>query len=125
MSGEFSIRSTRELRDKAAAEGCLPAAARFLAVDGVRGWLYPVASEHGDRYQLFLYFDGGAYQVKVVSPGFEGRVDHHACHLFPSGLICFGPSASGGMPTLEAAFAKSVLWANGFSVYQRTGKFPY
>lgn len=124
-AGDFATRLTRAMRDRAAADGCLPAEARLLEVDGVKGWLYPVASAHGDRYQLFLYFDGSAYQVKVVEPDVESRADPHACHLFPSGLICFGVEAGGGMPTLEAAYAKSVLWANGFSVYQRTGRFPF
>ncbi len=124
LVGELAAGFTRELRDKAVAEGCLPAATRYLTVDGVRGWLCPIISEQGDRYELFVYFDGGAYQVKVVVPEVESRADPHACHLLPNGLICFGESASGGMPTLEAAWAKSVLWASGFSVYLRTGKFP-
>jgi hypothetical protein len=122
---DFAAGFTRELRDKAAADGCLPAAARFLKVDGARGWLYPVTTEQGDRYQLFLYFDGSAYQVKVVEPAVEVRDDNHACHLFPTGLVCLGQDPTGGMPTLASAFARSVLWANGFSAYLRTGEFPF
>ena len=45
-----------------------PAATRPLLVDGVRGWLYPVRSQAGDDFQLFLWFDGSAYQVKVARP---------------------------------------------------------
>jgi hypothetical protein len=114
----------RELSDKAAADGCLPAGARFVAADGARGWLCPLTSRAGDRYELFLYFDGGAYQVKVVSPDVEGRADGHACHLFPGGIVCLGEGGA-GMPTLAAAWGRSVVWANGFSIYQRTGTFPF
>lgn len=123
--GDHVAGFTRELRDRAAADGCLPSAARYLRVDGARGWLYPVTTEQGDRYRLFLYFDGSAYQVKVVEPPVEGRDDNHACHLFPTGLVCLGKDATGGMPTLASAYARSVLWANGFSAYLRTGTFPF
>src|SRR6266545_1770310 len=121
----FGSASVRTLRDHAPAELHLPAATRCLVADGVRGWLYPLSSEHGDGYVLFAYFDGSAYQVKVVSPVVEDHADAHACHLFSDGRICFGQSDAGGMPTLTAAFAKSVLWVNGYSVYLRTSRFAF
>ena len=121
----FTHRFTRLLRDQAIVDGKLPAATRYLRVDGVRGWLYPVRSETGDTFELFLYFDGSAYQVRVVTPEVEGRFDPHACHLFADGRICLGDASDGGMPTLEAAFAKSVVWCNGFSVYLKTARFPF
>jgi len=121
----FTHRFTRALRDGSIVEGKLPAATRCLEVDGVRGWLYPVSSALGDAFELFLYFDGSAYQVKVVRPVVERRADPHACHLFGDGRICFGEPAEGGMPTLEAAYAKSVVWCSGFSAYARTGRFPF
>jgi hypothetical protein len=123
--GELASAFTRELRDQAVVDGNLPAATRHLTVEGVRGWLYPVLSELGDSFQLFAFFDGSAYQVKVVEPAVEERFDPHACHLFPDGRICFGGQDGGGMPSLEAAFAKSVVWSNGFSVYLRTSRFPF
>jgi hypothetical protein len=61
----------------------------------------------------------------VVSPEVEGRFDPHACHLFADGRICLGHTADGGMPTLEAAYARSVVWCNGFSVYLKTARFPF
>ena len=81
-------------------------------------------SEAGDEFRLFLWFDGSGYQVKVVSPD----VDHHrshACHLFADGRICLGGEAGGGLPTLVSAYARSVVWANGFSAFLRRGAFPY
>jgi hypothetical protein len=112
------------VRDRAAVEQCLPAATRAVVVDGVRGWLYPVTTAARDVLQLFLWFDGAGYQVTVASPDVS-REDPHACHLYPHGRICLSADSGGGMPTLEGAFAKSVLWAHGFSVYQRTGSFPF
>ena len=96
-----------------------------MAVEGTRGWLYPVATEQGDRYRLFLWFDGATYQVKVVEPPVERAAEPHACHLFPDARLCLGGDPGGGMPTLEGAFARSVLWANGYSAWLRTGRFPF
>ena len=96
-----------------------------MNVGGTRGWLYPVATEQGDRYRMFLWFDGAAYQVKVVEPPVERAAEPHACHLFPDARLCLGGDPGGGMPTLEGAFARSVLWANGYGEWLRTGRFPF
>jgi hypothetical protein len=121
----FTPASTRLLRDQAIVEGNLPSATRYLAVAGVRGWLYPIESELGERFLLFLYFDGSGYQVKVVEPALERHDNPHACHLFPDARICLGQDPSGGMPTLAAAYSKSVVWCNGYSVFLRTARFPF
>jgi hypothetical protein len=113
-----------QLRDHAAVELSLPSATRQLVVDGVRGWVYPVTSEGGDLFQLFLWWDGASYQVTVLAPDVAGH-DPHACHLLPQARICLAPEMGSGMPTLQGAYAKSVLWANGYSVYLRTGAFPF
>ncbi len=115
----------RVLRDKAQVEGKLPASTRYVTVDGVRGWLYPISTELGDAFRLFLYFDGAGYQVKVVEPDVEGRFDPHASHLLPDGRICLSEVAGAGTATLEEAYARSVVWCNGFSVFLREERFPY
>ena len=114
---------TRAGRDRAVAAERLPHGARELRVEGIPGWLYALTSAHGDRYELFLWFDGSAYQVRVVTPDVWGRTDLHAAHLFADGRICFGPWEGGGMSTLEGAFARSAAWASGFSAYRRGGRF--
>ncbi len=121
--GIFAGWDKRLARDREAAARKLPANTRFLVVDGVPGWLYTITDEFGRSYTMFLYFDGSLYQVKVVWPEVEGRYDPHRGHLFRDGRICLGPN--GGLPTLEQAYAKSVLWANGFTVFERTGIFPF
>lgn len=115
----------RDSRDRLAAEGCLPAKARRVTAEGTTGWIYPVTSEAGDAFRLFLWFDGAAYQVKVVEPVLAATADPHACHFFQDARLCLGDDAGGGMPSLEGAFARSVLWANGYSVWRRTGRFPF
>jgi hypothetical protein len=120
----FTPTSTRLLRDQAIVDGNLPSSTRYLVVDGVRGWLFPIESQLGDQFLLFVYFDGSGYQVKVVEPEVRGH-DPHSCHLFPDARICLGAHPGGGMPTLGEAYSKSVVWCNGFSVFLRTSKFPF
>ena len=115
----------RDSQDRLAAEVSLPATARRVTVEGTSGWLYPLVAEQGDRFHMFLWFDGAAYQVKVVEPAVERVVDPHACHLFPDARLCLGSDAGGGMPTLEGAFARSALWASGYAAWRRTGRFPF
>ena len=114
---------TRAGRDRAIAAARLPPDAREVAVEGVRGWRYAVTSAAGDAYDLFLWFDGSAYQVRVVSPDLWGRNDLHQSHLFRDARICFGAWEGGGMPTIDGAYAASVAWADGFSAYRRSGRF--
>jgi hypothetical protein len=121
--GVFAGLRERLARDKEVAARKLPPNTEFLVVDGVPGWRYTIHDEFGQEYVMFLYFDGSLYQVKVVYPEVEGRYSPHHGHLFPDGRICFGEQ--GGLPTLEQAYAKSVLWANGFTVFRMTGKFPF
>lgn len=115
---------SRVPRDKAQAEGKLPSSTRYVAVDGVRGWLYPVSTELGDTFRLFLYFDGAGYQVRVVEPEVEGRYDPHASHVLPDGRLCLSDAYGGGVATLEAAYARSVVWCDGFSRFVRGDPFP-
>lgn len=78
---------------------------------------------NGDPYTLFAYNDGSQYQVMVVFPEVAGRLNPHEVHLYSNGCICFGEGV--GLPTLEQAFAKSVLWTAGFSAFARTGNFQF
>ncbi|HOI11762.1 MAG TPA: hypothetical protein PK313_14885, partial [Myxococcota bacterium] len=64
-------------------------------------------------------------QVKVVFPEVEGKYNPHHGHLFHDGLICWGEPMRVGLPRMDHAYAKSVLWANGFSVFLRTAHFPF
>ena len=115
--------SARLAEESAIVAQCFPRGSRLLEVDGHSGWLYSFDSELEDAYQLFAYFDGGLYFVQVVSPSGEGRYGAHDAHLYPNSVVCLDPQV--GLPSLKEAYAKSVLWANGFSIFQRTGQFPF
>jgi hypothetical protein len=121
---DLADRFTRALQDQATVEAKLPAATRHLTVEGVRGWLYPVTTEAGDAFKLFLFFDGASYQVKVVEPDLEGRYDPHASHLMPDGRICLSDDRGGGVPSLETAYARSVVWCTWFGAFRRDEHFP-
>jgi len=111
-------------RERRLTEEKLPAGTRLLCVDGIYGWLYTIVDGLGERYTMFAYHDGSGYSVKVVEPTVEGRFSPHSGHLFYDGRICFGPPGL-TLSSLDQAFAKSVLWANGFTVFLRTGTFPF
>ena len=120
--GTFSS-NTRFERDHGIAVYKLPRNARPVTVSNIPGHLYTICSELRDRYEMFLYHDGNLYQVLVRFPNVAGRYGVHDAHLFSDGRICFGPA--GGMSSFEQAFSKSVLWASGFSIFTRTGRFPF
>lgn len=115
--------SARLARDQALVTRKFPRNTEVMSVDGALGFLYTLTCEIGDQYDLFLFHDGSLYQVLVVFPEVAGRYGTHDAHLYSDGRICFG--AMGGLPNLEHAYAKSALWANGFSVFTRTGRFPF
>ena len=110
-------------RDRQTVSQKLPNNTRELSHNGVTGWLYQITSQLGDDYTLFAYNDGSQYQVLVVFPEVAGHYNVHDAHLFSDGRICL--QDGGGMPTLESAYAKSVLWASGFSIFARTRQFPF
>ncbi len=115
--------SARLAEESAVVAQSFPRGTRLLEVDGHPGWLYSFTSELGDEFQLFVYYDQGLYFVQVVSPPIEGRFGAHDAHLYPNSVICLCQEV--GLPSLKEAYAKSVLWANGFSIFQRTGHFPF
>lgn len=104
----------------------MPISTKELSIGPTIGWSYEIQCEYGKRYTLFLYFDGQRYQVRCVFPEVAGKFVHiHDHHLFPDGRICLDPSSQGA-PDIQYAYTKSVIWANGFSFFQLTGKpFPF
>ncbi len=111
-------------RDRDVARAKLPAGTREVNVDGTTAFVYSINDEFGETYTLCAYYDGGEYQVKVVSPAIESEYGVGNAHIFGDGRLCLRPPA-GGMPSLADAYGRSVLWANGFSILRRTGEFPW
>lgn len=124
--GVFASASTRLTNEKKIVQKKFPANTRMLQVGQIRGWLYSFEDEFLRTYKMYAYFDGNVYQVKVVSPEVEGKYKSiHDCHLYTDGRICFGNQYGGGLPSLEYAYAKSVIWANGFTIYENERKYPF
>ncbi|BAY84681.1 hypothetical protein NIES267_41770 [Calothrix parasitica NIES-267] len=110
-------------RDRQIAAEYLPANTQEMQFNGVTGWLYQIQCQLENQYLMVAYYDGELYQVMVVFPDVAGKYDQHDGHLYDDGRICFG--SEGGLPTLQDAFAKSVLWATGFSIFLQTGQFSF
>jgi hypothetical protein len=106
-----------------------PVGTRSMTAGGVPGWLYDVTCELGTTYTFWTYFDAadGYYKTKVLEPHIEEFWrDPHRGHIFlSSNRLCLDTRYDGGAPTLEKAFSRTVLWANGFSLAQATGTFPF
>ncbi|KAA9012841.1 hypothetical protein [Niallia endozanthoxylica] len=93
--------------------------------DGFNGYLYTINDEFGQTYTMFLYHDGTYYQVKLVYPQLNHSYNVHNCHLYPDRRLCLNQATNGGYHRLEDTYAKSVLWANGFTTYRKKGIFPF
>jgi hypothetical protein len=108
-------RLEQELKD---AKQYMPANTVFYETPtGTKGWLYTITCELGNQYTLFLYYDGGNYQVLVIDPEIEHKYKSvHTGHLFSSSRICLNVDVhNSGAGSLREAYSKSVLWATGFS----------
>lgn len=110
------------MQDRQVVAHKLPPNAQEMNISGVTGWVYEITSELGDNYTMFIFNDGSLYQVMVLFPEVAGRYSVTEGHLYSDGRICLNEEH--GYRSLEQAYAKSVLWATGFSVYTRTGNFP-
>lgn len=126
-----AVSSARLERDRATANEKLPSNTRESTVEGTTYWTYSVTCKLGRSYTMTLYFDGHEYQVRVLSPKIPSEVglkdsdiNIHKCHYFSNGRLCLNPPGNGAK-SLEEAFAKSVVWATGFSIYVATGQFAF
>jgi hypothetical protein len=107
----------------------MPLNTKELKIEEIIGWNYNITCVIGKTYSLFLYFDGSHYQVKCVFPDVEYEAKNYMplnpyTHIFPDGRLCLDPTTQGS-PSIEYAYAKSILWATGFSVFEMTGVFPF
>lgn len=122
--------SSRLERDRQTALSKMPSNTQELrsgeyGPDGV-GWIYAITNTFGTTFQFFVNFTGMAYEVWLVSPEIEAKFKNpHDGHIFNNGKICLQQANGGGMSTLETAFAKSAVWAEGIAVVLNGGKFPW
>jgi len=118
-----------EEAERRIAQTKMPTNTRMVVThEGIRGWLYSFQTEFLDTYKMFSYFDGSFYQVLVIEPFVEHKFRNpHTGHLYGDGRICMGMGMNSGRRTLAEAYAKSVLWATGFSamIYGNLDRFPF
>jgi len=103
----------------------LPVQTQWVEAGGIGGWAFPVHTELGDRFDILIYDAGSKWKAILISPTIEGRFNAHNSHLYSDGHICLSDSPGNGQPTLEEAFSKSVLWANGMSIHMKGHPFPF
>ena len=95
---------------------------RWTSPDGTKGLLWSICTEVGDRFVFFTFKRSDGWQSLVVEPAVERHFQNpETGHLFSDGRLCFGEQ----LDELEEAYAKTVLWANGFAILLRTGVFPW
>jgi hypothetical protein len=113
-------------QDQLTARAKLPNS-RYVEVDGTQGWFYTFNSELGDEYTMYVYrsHSTGLYMVKMVFPEMDSGQgsNPHTEHLFSDGNVCLAREV--GLPTLELAYSKSVLFANAWSFFRRGHGFPF
>lgn len=118
--------ATRLERDQQTARLKLPSNTQFLDSANAQGWAYSFNTEiSGREFVMFAYFNGSSYQVKLISPEIEGKYNAHNAHLYSDGRLCLSADAGSGQPSLEEAYSKSVLWANGMDVHMAGYAFPF
>lgn len=124
--GTFAVSAARrEVQDQRFASGHLPPNTRFIESPTARGWCYRIQTKLGNYYTLFAYFDGRHYQVSLIEPRLEGSIGVHNGHLYSDGRLCLSDDFDSGQPSLETAYSKSVIWANGVDVVRLGWNFPY
>lgn len=121
----FAAMTERMRRDMQVAREKLPPNTVFIDEPEARGWVYSIETELGETYQLFAYFSGSDYRVKLLAPPLEDRYDPHHAHLYSDGQLCLSEDPGYGQPSLEEAFSKSALWANGISFIKAGIPFPF
>ena len=110
-------------QDRRFARTGMPRAIEVASGDRI-GFKYEIECEFKQKYVFWAYFAGSRYRVLVLSPPVERGELGHESHVLPDGSLCLEPTVQ-GCRTLSAAYTKSVLWANGYSIYKQTGQFPF
>jgi hypothetical protein len=93
---------------------------------GGTGWVYPVTTDVGDTFELFLYRDHylRLFRVRLMAPSLEQLGLMHETHLYGDGHLCISP-AGPGLPMMNNAYARSVMWCHGISLMARGHAWPW
>ncbi|HUN35532.1 MAG TPA: hypothetical protein VMU95_26335 [Trebonia sp.] len=122
---DTAAEAVRHRKERKFAEESMPEGTIYASDGTYDGWVYEVRNEFGDRYQLYLWWDpsNADYRVSLMEPSLGGSVDAHGCHLFSDGRLCL--RHGGGYAEMEHAYARSVLWTRGASLYMKGQGFQF
>lgn len=112
----------------------MPPNTRYLARAGLQLWFFTKQTEVGIDFEIAIYFDKdeGGYCAQLVNPPIEEAWRNpHIGHIFKDGVICVGGASMRTSPSMDVAYAKSCLWAEGIAIMLRSkqhghpSEFPF
>ena len=111
--------------DEELARRHLPKSQRRIDFDGTAGWVYDVTTR-GQAFTFYLHRNrySGGFSVRLVSPEIERLGMAHATHLYSDGRLCLGPYGH-DPKTLEDAYGRSVMWAEGITQMLEGHAWPW
>jgi hypothetical protein len=98
-----------------------PANTRPFSHAAISGWVYRFECGFGNTYVMCIYWSGGGYHVSVLSPEVEKVGQPHVRHLLTNAGLYLGTSP---ITDFITAYARSVLWATGYSSFRQCGVWP-
>ncbi len=100
--------------------------------EGWLGWSYWITDRFGNRYAFWVAFDvdRNLWSTYLLHPAPEDirapgltPPSAHDIHLYPDRELCL--SRDIGCRSIDAAYARSVLWATGISCYRAGAGFQF
>jgi len=90
-------------------------------------FIYEFRCKAEQRYRMAAYFNGDGYEVKLLYPEYENdsELSGHKGHLYSDGRLCITSPGEAHIATLTEAYARSVFWAQGFTVVRAGYDFPW
>ena len=124
----------RQRADRTTVANRLPRGTTHSVIQGRDVYVFKKNTEVGIQFEIAVYFDAdeGGYCAQLYSPAVEESWKNaHVGHLFEDGVICMGFSSMRTRPTLEDAYGRACLWAEGMAIMMRSyeagtpSEFPF
>jgi hypothetical protein len=112
----------------------LPHNTTHTVMEGRDVYVFKKHTELGIEFEIAVYFDPdeGGYCGQLFAPAIEDAwKSPHVGHLFSDGVICMGATSMRTRPTLEDAYGRACLWAEGMAIMIRShqagspSEFPF
>jgi hypothetical protein len=102
----------------------MPADTEEVEVDGTTGYVFQFKCREGDPYEVLLKYEASLYYAYLFHPELPEDINRFKTHVRSDGAICLDRWTVGAR-TLAQGYVMSVLWCNAYSIYLRTGTFPF